>query len=76
MSSEKVSLYLKNVVEIFADFDRQEKKRILSCIIQRIKVNSKDEVHLFLNLPRKISLLPKGTEPLGSTVHHGAEGGT
>ena len=28
----------------------------------------------FLNLPRKISLLPKGAEPLGSTVHHGAQG--
>jgi hypothetical protein len=59
LSSEKVFFYLKDIVETFADFDRQEKKKILSEVIQKIKVNSsKDEVHLFLNLPCKISLLP------------------
>ena len=64
LSSEKVSLYLKNVVETFVDFEEAEKKRILTEAIQKIKVNSKNEVHLFLNLPQRISL--------GSTVHHGA----
>jgi predicted HTH domain antitoxin len=68
LSSEKVALYLKNFVETFADFDRQEKKRLLSEVVQKIKVNSLKEVHLFLALPRKISLLPTGAESLGSTV--------
>jgi len=72
LSSEKVSLYLKKFVETFADFDRQEKKRILLEVIQKIKVNSLDEVHLFLSLPRKISLLPMGAESLGSTVQFSA----
>jgi len=72
LSSEKVSLYLKNIVETFADFDRQEKKRILLEVIQKIKVNSLDEVHLILSLPRKISTLPHGEESLGSTLHYGA----
>ena len=66
----------KNIVETFADFDRQEKKRILLEVIQKIKVNSLDEVHLFLSLPRKISLLPTGAESLGSTVQFSAEGGS
>ena len=72
LSSEKVSLYLKNIVKTFADFDRQEKKRILLEVIQKIKVNSLDEVHLFLSLPRKISVLPLREESLGSTLHYGA----
>src|SRR3989338_2537061 len=72
LSSEKVSLYLKNFVETFADFDRQEKKKLLSEVIQKIKVNSLKEVHLFLALPRKISALPYREEPLGSTLHYGA----
>jgi hypothetical protein len=76
LSSEKVSLYLKNIVETFADFNRQEKKRILLEVIQKIKVNSLDEVHLILSLPRKISTLPHGEESLGSTLHYGAGGGS
>jgi site-specific DNA recombinase len=72
LSSEKVSLYLEHFVETFADFDRQEKKRLLSEVVQKIKVNSLKEVHLFLALPRKISLLPTGAESLGSTVQFSA----
>jgi hypothetical protein len=70
LSSEKVSQYLKQVVETFADFDRQEKKRLLMEVIQKIKVNSRDEVHLFLSLPRRISALPLGEEPLGLTLQN------
>jgi site-specific DNA recombinase len=72
LSSEKVSLYLKNIVETFADFNRQEKKKILMEVIHKIKVDSSKEVHLFLSLPRKISALPFREEPLGSTLHYGA----
>ena len=72
LSSEKVSLYLKNIVESFADFDKQEKKRLLMEVIQKIKVNSRDEVHLFLGLPRRISALPLGEETLGSTLQNSA----
>jgi site-specific DNA recombinase len=72
LSPEKVSLYLKNIVETFADFDRQEKKKILMEVIHKIKVDSSKEVHLFLSLPRKISALPFREEPLGSTLHYGA----
>jgi len=67
LSSEKVSLYLKNFVETFADFDRQEKKRLLSEVVQKIKVNSLEEVHLFLALPQRVN-------SLGLTVRHSAEG--
>ena len=42
-------------------------------VIQKIKVNSRDEVHLFLRLPRKISALPLGEESLGSTLQNSAE---
>ncbi|MBU1998959.1 MAG: recombinase family protein, partial [Candidatus Omnitrophica bacterium] len=69
LSSEKVSLYLKNFVETFADFDRQEKKRLLSEVVQKIKVNSLDEVHLFLALPQRVN-------SLGLTVRHGARRGS
>jgi hypothetical protein len=72
LSSEKVSQYLKNLIETFADFDRQEKKKILMEVIHKIKVDSSKEVHLFLSLPRKISALPFREEPLGSTLHYGA----
>jgi site-specific DNA recombinase len=72
LSSEKVSLYLKNFVETFARLDRQEKKKILMEVIHKIKVDSSKEVHLFLSLPRKISALPLREEPLGSTLHYGA----
>jgi site-specific DNA recombinase len=79
LSSEKVSLWLKQVIKTYADSDRQEKKRILSEVLEKITVKSKDEVHLFLNLPRRISAenanfgaLSLGTEPLGSTVQFGA----
>ena len=59
---------------VSADSDRQEKKRILLEVIQKIKVNSRDEVHLFLSLPRRISALPLGEEALGSTLQYSAEG--
>jgi hypothetical protein len=72
LSSEKASRYLKEVVETFARLDRQEKKRALLEVIQKIKVNSKDEVHLYLGLPRRISALPLGEEPLGSTLQYSA----
>jgi hypothetical protein len=72
LSSEKVSLYLKNIVETFADFDRQEKKRILLEVLQKIKVNSLDEVHLFLSLPRKIFLPLGASTPLGETLQFSA----
>jgi len=72
LSSEKVSQHLRQVVETFADFDRQEKKRLLMEVIQKIKVNSRDEVHLFLSLPRRISALPLGEEPLGLTLQNSA----
>ncbi|MBM3255144.1 MAG: recombinase family protein [Candidatus Omnitrophica bacterium] len=72
LSSEKVSQYLKQVVETFTRLDRQEKKRALLEVIQKIKVNSKDEVHLFLGLPCRISALPPGEEPLGSTLQYSA----
>ena len=75
LSSEKVSHYLKNVVETFARLDRQEKKRALLEVIQKIKVNSRDEVHLYLGLPRRISALDLGQEPLGSTLQYSAERG-
>jgi hypothetical protein len=72
LSSEKVSQYLKNVIETFVRLDRQEKKKILMEVIHKIKVDSSKEVHLFLSLPRRISALPFGEEPLGSTLHYGA----
>ncbi|MBM3244339.1 MAG: recombinase family protein [Candidatus Omnitrophica bacterium] len=72
LSSEKVSQYLKQVVETFARLDRQEKKRALLEVIQKIKVNSRDEVHLYLSLPHRISALPLGEEPLGSTLQYSA----
>ena len=72
LSSEKVSQYLKNVIETFARLDRQEKKKILMEVIHKIKVDSSKEVHLFLSLPRRISVLDLGQGPLGSTLHYGA----
>ena len=65
LSSEKVALYLKNAVETFARLDRQEKKRLLSNVVQKIKVNSLEEIHLFLALPQRVN-------SLGLTVRHGA----
>ncbi|HOU36298.1 MAG TPA: recombinase family protein [Candidatus Omnitrophota bacterium] len=69
LSPEKVSLYLKKVVATFAELERQEQKRLLLEVIQKIKVNSLDEVHLYLSLPRKISILDLGQGPLGSTLY-------
>ena len=37
------------------DFSFGEKKRLLSEVVQKIKVNSKYEVHLFLKQPPQIS---------------------
>ena len=71
MSSEKVSLYLKNIVETFADFDRQEKKRILLEVIQKIKVNSSNEVHLLINLPQNF-LSPLRARRFGEILLNGA----
>ena len=67
MSSEKVSLYLKNVVETFARLDRQEKKRALLEVIQKIKVNSSNEVHLSVNLPQNF-LLPYRARGFGEIL--------
>jgi hypothetical protein len=52
---------------VSTDYDRKEKKRLLSEVVQKIKVNSLEEVHLFLALPQRIN-------SLGLTVKHGAEG--
>jgi len=71
LSSEKVSQYLKNIVETFADFDRQEKKRILLEVIQKIKVNSSNEVHLLINLPQNF-LLPYRARRFGEILLNGA----
>ena len=58
-----------NSVRVSADFDRQEKKRLLSEVVQKIKVNSLEEVHFYLALPQRVN-------SLGLTVRHGAEGGS
>jgi site-specific DNA recombinase len=71
LSSEKVSQYLKNVVETFADFNRQEKKKILMEVIQKIKVNSSHEVHLLVNFPQNFSLSYR-TKSFGEMLSTGA----
>ena len=54
---------------VSAGLDRLEKKRLLSDVVQKIKVNSLEEIHLFLALPQRVN-------SLGLTVRHGAEGGS
>jgi hypothetical protein len=71
LSSEKVSLYLKNIVETFARLDWQEKKRALMEVIQKIKVNSSNEVHLSVNLPQNFPL-PYKAKGFGEILLNGA----
>jgi hypothetical protein len=47
------------------DFSFGEKKRLLCEVIHKIKVDSKNEVHLFLKAPQKL-------EFLGSTIQLGS----
>jgi hypothetical protein len=56
---------------VSADFDRQEKKRILLEVIQKIKVNSSNEVHLLINLPQNF-LLPYKARGFGEILLNGA----
>jgi site-specific DNA recombinase len=65
LSAEKVSQYFKKIVETFADFSLGEKRKILAGVLQKIKVVSKKEIHLFLKAPQRVN-------PLGSTITNGS----
>jgi len=56
---------------VSADFDRQEKKRVLLEVVQKIKVNSSNEVHLLINLPQNF-LLPCRARRFGEILLNGA----
>ncbi|PIP20429.1 MAG: hypothetical protein COX40_04775, partial [Candidatus Omnitrophica bacterium CG23_combo_of_CG06-09_8_20_14_all_40_11] len=58
---------------VSARLDRQEKKRILLEVIQKIKVNSSNEVHLLINLPQNF-LSPLRARRFGEILLNGAEG--
>ena len=62
-SSKNVARDISRSLANFSDFSFGEKKRFLCEVIQKIKVDSKNEVHLFLKQPPQISL--------GLTVHSG-----
>ena len=62
-SSKNAARDISKSLANFSDFSFGEKKRFLCEVIQKIKVDSKNEVHLFLKQPSQISL--------GLTVHSG-----
>jgi hypothetical protein len=56
---------------VSARLDRQEKKRALLEVIQKIKVNSSNEVHLSVNLPQNFPL-PYKAKGFGEILLNGA----
>ncbi len=60
---------------VSARLDRQEKKRILLEVVQKIKVNLSNEVHLLINLPQNF-LLPYKASGFGEILLNGAGGGS
>ena len=63
-SSKNVARDVSRSLANFSDFSFGEKKRLLGEVIHKIKVGSKNEVHLFLKRPAQISL--GSTAPIGS----------
>ena len=54
-SSKNIARDVSKSLANFTDFSFGEKKRLLSEVIQKIKVDSKNEVYLFLKQPPQIS---------------------
>jgi hypothetical protein len=63
-SSKNVARDILRSLASFTDFSAGVKKRLLCEVIHKIKVDSKNEVHLFLRPPQRL-------EPLGLTVQRG-----
>jgi site-specific DNA recombinase len=63
-SSKNIARDVLKSLANFTDFSFGERKRLLSEVIHKIKVDSKEEVHLFLKRPAQISL--------GLTVQYGS----
>jgi hypothetical protein len=55
-SSKNVARDILKSLGNFSDFSTGEKKRLLGEVIHKIKVDSKNEVHLFFRTPPQFSL--------------------
>jgi len=64
-SSKNVAGDILKSLANFSDFSFGEKKHLLGEVIHKIKVDSKNEVHLFLRPPQRFNFL-------GSTSQHGS----
>jgi hypothetical protein len=56
-SSKNVARDIEKSLANFTAFSFGEKKRFLGEVIHKIKVDSKDEVHLFLKPPQRVNSL-------------------